>query len=423
MPNLKFRYFLSTLLMLHITATAVRAQSLASSGGSFSKSAGYVIGGITVSGDEYLDGELIKTVSGLVPGEPVKLTDDPAVAKAIRNLWTQQLFSDVSITVSKVEENKVFLNIAIVERPRLSRFSIKGISKSQESEIKEKLSIVQNRMVTEAMKKDIEERIKKFFGEKGFMATNVVIYEQRDTGAVHSVALLIKVDKGNKVHINQISYAGNEHVTDTRLKRSMKGSKEMARISLHPADNSSSFEHTDRSFKNYLKDQGYLSLSKTLDALDPYFRWNIFAGSKFNSKKYEEDKNSILAYYNTQGYRDAQIEKDTTYLTKNGNLNIDIKVNEGRKYYFGDIVWRGNTKYSDSVLSRVLGIKKGDVFNQELLDNRLGSAPSMDGGEDIGSIYMDDGYLFFSGRAYRKICDRRYHQLRNCCPRRTAGND
>jgi outer membrane protein insertion porin family len=395
MPNLKFRYFLSTLLILHITATGARAQSLASSGGSFSKSAAYVIGGVTISGDEYLDGDLIKTVSGLIPGETIKLTDDPTVAKAIRNLWTQQLFSDVNITVTKVVDNKVFLNIAIVERPRLSRFSIRGISKSQESEIKEKLSIVQNRMVTEAMKKDIEERIKKFFGEKGFMSTKVDIIEQRDTGAVHSVALLIKVDKGSKVHINQISFAGNDHASDTRLKRSMKGSKEMARISLHPADNSSTYEHEDRSFKSYLKDQGYLSLSKTLDALDPYFRWNIFAGSKFNRKKYEEDKNSILSYYNSQGYRDAQIEKDTTYLTKNGQLNIDVKVNEGHKYYFGDMIWRGNTKYSDSLLTRVLGIKKGDVFNQELLDSRLGSMPSMDGGEDIGSIYMDDGYLFF----------------------------
>ncbi len=395
MPNLKFRYFLSTLLMLHVGGTAVHAQSLTGTGSNFSKSASYVIGGVTVSGDEYLDGDLIKTVSGLAAGESIKLQDDPSVSKAIRNLWQQQLFSDVSITITKIVENKVFLNIAIVERPRMSRFSMTGVSKSQETEIKDKLSIVSNRMVTEAMKKDIEERIKKYFGEKGFMNTGVTIVEQRDTGATHSVALLIKVDKGAKVHINQITYAGNDHVSDTRLKKSMKGSKEMARISLHPADNSSVFEHTDRSFKNYLRNQGYLSLSKTLDALDPYFRWNIFAGSKFNRKKYEEDKNSILAYYNSQGYRDARIEKDTTYVTKNGHLNIDIKVNEGHKYYFGDIVWRGNTKYSDSILSRVLGIRKGDVFNQELLDNRLGAAPSMDGGEDIGSIYMDDGYLFF----------------------------
>lgn len=394
MPNLKLRYFLSALLLLNFTAPLAQAQ-LGGVSNSPSRSAVYTIGDITVSGAKYLDAELIKTVTGLTIGDNIKLTNDPNVSKAIRNLWTQQLFSDIDITITKIENNKVTLNIAIAERPRLSRFSIRGISKTQETEIKEKLMIVQNRMVTEAMKKDIDQRIKKYFNEKGFMAVKVTILEQKDTGTANSVGLLINVNKGSKVHVNQITFTGNDNATDTKLKGTMKGSKEMPRISLHPADNATVYGSGERSFKKYLQNQGYLSLSKTLDALNPYFRWNIFAGSKFNPKKYEEDKNSVIAYYNSLGYRDAELIDDTTYVTKNGNLNIELKVKEGKKYYFGDIRWRGNTKHSDSLLTLLLGIKKGDVFNQELLDSRLGSMPSMDGSVDIGSLYMDDGYLFF----------------------------
>lgn len=388
MYTIRLRYFLCVLLLLNCTAMVAVAQM----GGTRSQVADFVIGDITVSGTEYLDGELIKSITGLSPGDRIRITDDPGIAKAIRNLWTQQLFSDIRIEITKIQDNKASLNIIIKERPRLSRFSIKGISKSQESELREKLNIVQNRMVTESMKKDIDQRIKKYFGEKGFSAARVDIREVKDTGGVHSVALLINVYKGKKVHINQIMFSGNEHVTDTRLKGAMKGSKEMPRISLHPADATSAYGHSRTSFGEYVKDQGYLSLSKTLEALNPYFRWNIFAGSKFNPKKFEEDKSSVLALYNSRGYRDAEIIDDTTYIANNGSLNIEMKIREGRKYYFGDIQWRGNTKYSDSLLSTLLGIKKGDIYNQELLDSRLQG--SMEGG-DISSLYMDDGYLFF----------------------------
>lgn len=393
MHTFKFRYFLSVLFLLNCTAFVAVAQI---GGVGSSKNADLVIGDIKVTGARYMDAELLKTVSGLAPGDRIKLSDDPSIAKAIRNLWKQQLFSNVSVNITQINGNKASLEIVVAERPRLSKFSIRGVSKSQESELKDKLNIVQNKMVTEAMKKDIEEKIKKFYAEKGFVTATVDIKELKDTVGVHSVALLINVNKGSKTHINQIMFSGNEHVSDNKLKGVMKGSKEMARISLHAADDSSFYNGGEkRSFKNYIRNQGYLSLSKTLDALNPYFRWNIFAGSKFNPKKFEEDKNSILGYYNSQGYRDVQIVADTTYLASNGNLNIEMKLKEGRKYYFGDITWRGNTKYSDSLLTQLLGIKRGDVFDQEKLDNRLGSAPSMDGSQDIGSLYMDDGYLFF----------------------------
>src|SRR5262249_21318290 len=129
--------------------------------------------------------------------------------------------------------------------------------------------------------------------------------------------------------------------------------------------------------------------------VDPYFRFKLFSASKFNAQKYSADKEKILDYYNSQGYRDATIVEDTQYYNKKGQMDIDIKVEEGQKYYFGNIAWKGNTKYSDSVLNVILGIRKGDVYNLDILNKKLGKQVSAEGGGSIGDLYTDDGYLFF----------------------------
>lgn len=401
MPKFKLRYILSIFLLLNCVPVLTHAQ-LGGIGKS-EKSPELTIGDITVTGTKYLDADLLKTVSGLAPGDKIKGPNDPVFSKAIKNFWKQQLFSDVAVYITKIEDGKASVRIDIKERPRLSSFQIVGIPKGQITEIKEKLTIVPGKMVTEALKKDIDQRIKKFYLEKGFASATVDIDEVRDTTGGAGVELLIKVNKGGKAHINQVMFVGNDHIDDTKLKGVMKGTKEMARISLHSADQGSVYGSSDRSFKKYMDQQGYLSLSKTLDALNPYFRWNIFAGSKYNPKKLEEDKNSVLAYYNSKGYRDAEIIADTTYFANNGAMNVEMKLKEGHRYYFGDIKWRGNTKYSDSTLSLLLGIRKGDVFNQELFDSKLGSGgPSPEGTQDIGGLYMDDGYLFFRVEPHEK---------------------
>ncbi len=148
----------------------------------------------------------------------------------------------------------------------------------------------------------------------------------------------------------------------------------------------------------YLRQYGYLSYTKTKELLDPYVRLKLLTSAKFNETKYAEDKEKILDYYNSLGHRDAVIEKDTLYYNTLGNMNIDIKINEGGKYYFGDITWRGNTKYTDSTLTMLLGIKKGDTYNLETLNKKLGKQLSPEGG-DISGLYMDDGYLFFRTEA------------------------
>lgn len=356
----------------------------------------YTIGGITVKGTRFLDNDLLITVTGLKVGDEVQIPFDEKISRAIRNLWKQELFADISIVATNFVGEKVFLEIVIEERPRLSKYNFKGIRKSEATELKDKLGLVKSRVVTEATKKEAVVRIQKYYAEKGFNDVDVNVKEYLDTVSVNSVVLTFDIDKGTRTRINQINIAGNTIASDTRLKRTLKGTKEMPRISLYPADNISVYAKNERSFEAYMKNFHFLSPSKTLNALDPYFRPNFFSASKFSEKKLENDEQTLIAYYNTQGYRDAIIVDDTVYKVDGGNLNIDIKIREGHKYYFGDFEWKGNTKYSSEYLSKVLGIKKGDVYNLELLETRTGKALNPDGGDDISSLYMNDGYLFFN---------------------------
>jgi outer membrane protein insertion porin family len=357
----------------------------------------YELAGITVTGAKYLDQDLLIAVTNLSVGMKLYLPNDEHISKAIRALWKQELFSNVDITITKYIDDKVFINIGVEERPRLSRYNFRNIKPSEAKELKGKLTLVSNKVVTDATKKEAMVRIKKFYTDKGFGRVQVSVLERNDTGAINKVILTFVVDKGNKTHINDINIAGSVNATETRLKRSLKGTKEMSRFTLHPDKEAFVYPTPKRTFGKYLAQFGFLSPSKTFDALDPYFRFKFFASSKFNQTKFDEDKQSLVNYYNTLGYRDASIAADTVYPVKNGNLNVEIKVKEGRKYYFGDITWKGNTKYTSEFLSRTLGIKKGDVYNQQLLETRMGRQLSPEGGgEDVSSLYMDDGYLFFN---------------------------
>ncbi|MEX0636611.1 MAG: POTRA domain-containing protein, partial [Ferruginibacter sp.] len=216
--------------------------------------------------------------------------------------------------------------------------------------------------------------------------------------ASNAIFITFYINKGKKVKVNSVNFASNSTQSDEVLKKQMKGTKEMTKVTIYPKEVVSPFEDQDsaktKRFNEYLNETGYLSPTKTKSALEPYLRLKLFSSSKFNETKYQEDKERLLNYYNTRGYRDAVIIKDTLFYDSIGNLNIDIKVNEGRKYYFGNMVWKGNTKYPDSILNLILAIKKGDTYNLETLSKRLGKQLTAEGG-DIGSLYMDDGYLFF----------------------------
>src|SRR5690606_6427768 len=200
------------------------------------------------------------------------------------------MFSDVKVVVNKITGNRIFLSLRIAERPRLTGFEISGIAKGQQSELKDKLKqiLVVNRMVTESLKKDVTQKVKTFYGDKGFSNVTVEIIERKVPETPNAVFITVKINKGGKVHINQINFAGNDNATNMRLKRTLKSTKEMGRLSLYPADDESIYGTQHPTFKDYVRSKGFLSFSNTLEALDPYFRYNIFSGSKFNPKKYEE---------------------------------------------------------------------------------------------------------------------------------------
>ncbi len=357
----------------------------------------YTIAGITVSGTEYLDEDLLYDIMGIVVGDKIKLQGDEKISKAILNLWKQNFFSEIEINTTKIIDDKIFLDVHLKERSRLSKYNFKGIKQAEANDLKEKIVLAKNKVITEAAKVNAIKSIKAFYEDKGYLNVGVKILNKPDTTLVNSEILTFMIDKGVKSHISQVNIAGNENANYLNLKHKLGNTKEMVRLSLHPIKNESVYGGEHSTLKQYVSGLGFLSLSKTLQYLDPYLRFSALMGSsKYNVKKYQDDKEKLVAYYNSLGYRDAAIEKDSVYKAKDGNLNVDVKINEGRKYYFGDLIWRGNTKYSDSILNILLNIKRGDVYNQELLDRRLGRTPGPEGSEDITSLYMDDGYLYFS---------------------------
>ncbi|MBX3254931.1 MAG: outer membrane protein assembly factor [Chitinophagaceae bacterium] len=356
----------------------------------------YTIAEVKVTGTQYFDPNLVTSISGLNVGDEVRIPGGDNFSKAIEKLWGQNLFADIEVYITKVEGDRIWVEIAAVERPRLSKVIFRGIKKTEATDLKEKIAITASQVVTEARKQNAIEAIQKFYIEKGFQGASVVVQERPDTAYTNGVDLIFIVTKGGKVRVNDIMFYGNESVNELKLKKQMKGTKEKTRISLFPADDKGPYGEKQKiTFREFVSSYSFLSPTKTLDYLDPYFRFKIFSSAKFNEKKYKEDKEKVLEYYNSLGFRDAVIEDDTVFYNAKGNLNVALKVSEGRKYYFGDITWRGNTKYSDSLLTVILGIKKGDTYNLETLNKKLGKQMTADGGGDISSLYSDNGYLFF----------------------------
>lgn len=355
----------------------------------------YTVSSIKVTGVNYLDTSIVVSISGLQVGDKIQIPGSDAFGKAIANLWRQRLFSNVQIFITEVKGDNIALEITLVERPKLGNFSFVGIKKSEAEELQGKIGLAKSTIITENTRRNAIEVIEKFYSDKGFKNVQVRIEEKPDPTLTNSNSLTFHINKGKKVRVNEVNFYGNEEVADVRLKKQMKGTKEMSKATLNPKEVSSPYGENERmTFGEYVKDLGFLSGTKTKNFLDPYFRFKLFSGAKFDAKKYEEDKEKVLDHYNSLGYRDAQIVADTQYYTPDGNLNIDIKVDEGRRYYFGNITWKGNTKYSDSILNQVLRINKGDIYNLDVLNKRLGKQLSMEGG-DISGLYMDDGYLFF----------------------------
>ena len=356
----------------------------------------YTIADITVKGSKAFDANLIVSISGLAVGDKVTIPGTDVFSKAISKLWRQSLISNIEIYFTKLEGKDLYVQFDITERPRLGSLKFEGIKKGDRDDLEPKLLLVKERVLTDNMKLSAVEAIRKFYFEKGFRNVDIQLREENIAASNNAVALTFIIKKGNKVKVNSVNISGNESIAAQKIKKQMKSTKEMNRITLFPLVIKNPFGDTTSrpAFKDYIKDVGFMSVTKTRDYVDPYLRIRGFSGAKFNEVKYVEDKEKMLDYYNSMGYRNAVILKDTSILDERKNINLFIQVNEGSQFYFGDIVWRGNTKYPDSVLNSILGIKKGDVYNLDLLNKRIGKQLSAEGG-DVGSLYQDDGYLFF----------------------------
>ncbi len=354
----------------------------------------YKVAGITVSGNKFFDQTLLLSIADINVGDEIQIPGGDNFSKAITKLWAQNYFSDVTIYITRLVNDSIYLEIAVTERPRLSNFLFRGAKKGEIEDLKTKTGLVRGRVITENLKHSAIDAIDKFYSDKGYRGVKVDIASRPDSSFENSLILTFVIDRGNKVKINDINFYDNT-VSSQALRRQMKGTKEMSHLTLFPTVDSGGLGNPQKyTFGDYLRERGFLTYSKTKKLLSPYIRLNPFASAKFNAQKYETDKAKIIDYYNTLGYRDATIVDDTEYYNKKGDMNIDLKLDEGHKYYFGNITWRGNTKYSDSLLTAILGIKKGDIYNRDILNSKLGITLSPEGG-DISGLYMDDGYLFF----------------------------
>jgi outer membrane protein insertion porin family len=368
-----------------------RASSGADTNLNYANPAEYVIAGIEIKGLNILDKNAMISLTGLRVGDKLKIPGD-AITNAIRKLWKHGLVGDVSINVQKIEGEDVWLVINLAERPRLTNFYFSGINKSQESALKEELTLIRGKIVNDAMLRNTEIAVKKYFVKKGFRNTEVKIIQERDTIATDGIRLRIAVNPNSKVKINKIAIAHNENLSDGKIKSRMKKTKEHPRFDLHRELIGKVLAFNPRDIKTYFTTAYDVSWPEVKEYLGDHAKLNVFQGSKFIQTEFEEDKKKIIEFYNSKGYRDAEITFDTVYNFNKKTINIELALDEGPKYYFRNIIWTGNYIHTDKTLNAILGIKKGDIYNLELIERKLTFNPK---GADISGLYMDDGYLFF----------------------------
>ena len=352
----------------------------------------YEIAEISVAGAKALNENALISLSGLEVGDRV-MVPGPEISDAIKKLWKQQILGDIKVSYSKIEGDKIHLVIELTEKPRLSRINLKGVNSSQETEITEDLELIRGQIVDDALINRAKNTVSEFFIDKGFLNVEVDIDRELDTLLTNNLVLNINVDKNDKVKIKHIRINGNDVFSEKKLESKMKNTNEKVRFTLFRDLFARLFITNVRKTANFLTKQKRTSFSEAKEYLDEHIKINFFNGSKFIEEDFEADKQALIDFYNSKGYRDAAIVSDSVYRSGENTININLVVDEGQRYYFRDIIWTGNYVYEDEILDKVLGIEKGDVYDMENLNMRLNFNPT---GEDVSSIYMNDGYLFFS---------------------------
>ncbi len=309
----------------------------------------YILGGLKVTGLQSYNEQTVKTYTGLREGQPITVPGDQ-ISDIIKKLWGLDLFSDVTFYIERVEGEEIFLELNIQERPSLNNVTFYGIPKRKISDIADDTDLKKGKKITESLIANTKNFLENKYRKQGFLNAQVTIATSVDTSETNARNMVINIDKGNRVKIQDIIFEGNEKLSGAKLRRTMKNTKE-------------------KRFGRFWKK------------------------SKYIEDDYEEDLKSLIDKYAENGYRDARVLSDTIERLSNDDINIRIQVEEGDKYYFGEVDFVGNTVYTDRQLSQVLGIKKGDTYNGVLLRKRIADETKPDG-DDLTNLYQNNGYLF-----------------------------
>lgn len=313
-----------------------------------------VIGGIAVSGVQGYEDYMLSGISGLSVGQTITVPGND-ITDAVKRYWKHGLFSDVSISADSIVGNKIYLNIYLQTLPRVSEINYIGLKKSEREAMETKLGLLKGGQVTPNTISRAKFLAKKYFDDKGFNNADIDIMQRDDVSNKNSVILDVIVDKKAKMRVRHIEIIGNEALSDKKIKGSL---------------------FTKGAFKK-IHESGKFG--------------NIFKSKKYTPERWKEDKRNLIKKYNEYGFRDAVILEDSVWNVDDKHVNILVKVDEGTKYYLRNITWVGNTVYATDYLNALLGMKKGDVYNQTLMSKRL-----TEDDDAVGNKYWNNGYLFYN---------------------------
>ena len=316
----------------------------------FEQGTKYILADVDVTGKISFNKQTVVTFAGLEKGQEIVVPGEE-ISNAIKKLGKLGLFSDIDFYVNKIAGDSIYLELNIVELPKLNEVKFIGVKKGKIEELTKENSLTRGKIVNENLLTTTKNYLENKYKKDGYFNTKVAIRTVADTTSGNNVNMVVNIDKGEKIKIDRITFEGNEKFSDKNLRKFMKNTKKINPI-------------------------------------------RILKPSKFIKSKYNDDLAKIITKYKEKGYRDARVVSDSVFLDKKKNkLAINIKVEEGRKYYFGDIKFLGNTVFSNQLLNSYLGIKKGDVYNGVLLEKRIADKTKPDG-EDITNLYQNTGYLF-----------------------------
>ena len=308
----------------------------------------YILGGIELEGNHNFDNRTILRIMNLSIGQEISAPSEE-ITNGVKALWNQNFFSDIQVWKRLEDNKKIILEIYLESLPSLTKFKFIGIKKSEEDDLREKINLQIGMPVNQSLLMNSNEKIKNYFIEKGFLFASCQSDIIPDSINPQKITLHFVIDKNDRVKINSINFSGNNNIKKSKLKKVMKKTRETG------------------------------------------IRY-LFSSSKIIENDYTEDLKAIVQLYHSKGFRDIEIVNKNYQILENQNIDLNIEINEGEQYFFGDISWLGNKKYDSEKLTEMLGIQKGDIFDSALLDERLNMSRN---GDDISALYMDDGYLFF----------------------------